>query len=259
MVRASWIVLLVAAISSPALSSQDLGTPVTIQEHPSVVQVEVGVLGTWVQQCAGAVITNYHILSNAYCFSGSYYDRTNRRIRAGATNRYENGQVVYVLIEYNYPDFGILGKDGDLSVVRLQSNLKLGSDIQQTLILGQGIYLPSYLTVTALGWGSTIQGGESSNNQLHRLDLVTHNYEKCMEHFQVLEEPEIITENMICVGRQYDTGRDFDGRDIGAPLFYENTLVGLLSFGKSQANDKHPAVATNIGSYSNWIVSVAID
>lgn len=46
------------------------GTSVAITSQPSVVQVEAGIGSVWVQVCAGSIITNFHILSVAKCFSG---------------------------------------------------------------------------------------------------------------------------------------------------------------------------------------------
>lgn len=97
------------------------------------------------------------------------------------------------------------------------------------------------------------QGGESADENLYSLSLTVRDNENCM--IQYLGK-EIVTENMVCVGLGYTQGRDFYPQDLGAPLLYSNTLIGILSFGE-EADDELPLVATNIGSYTGWIIDTA--
>lgn len=98
------------------------------------------------------------------------------------------------------------------------------------------------------------QGGESSDENLYSLDLTVHNNENCMGQFI---GNQIITENMVCAGLSNREGRDFDSEDLGAPLYYLNTLIGILVYGEKAGNEL-PLVATNIGSYTDWIIGSAV-
>lgn len=47
------------------------GTPTTVNEFPGIVQIEIGTGPIWIQGCAGSVLTSFHVLSAARCFSGA--------------------------------------------------------------------------------------------------------------------------------------------------------------------------------------------
>ncbi|XP_026736005.1 trypsin CFT-1-like [Trichoplusia ni] len=250
-----WAVILLAGLSC---TSAELGSPAKIEDFPSVVQVENVAATIWLQQCVGSVLTSYHILSAANCFSGVGYNANTRRIRAGTSTRGYGGSVVEVYHVYIHPSYGQgVGNDGDIAVVRLDGSLKLGDTIQQASILGQGIQLPVALPVTLVGWGTTTEGGLIGNNDLYSLELATVYEGKCLHEYQNAEKPEIITENMVCAGLSTIGGRDLDSRDSGAPLFYSGVTVGVVSFGKSYSDDQYPIVSTSVGSYTSWIVETA--
>ncbi|XP_004923290.1 trypsin, alkaline A [Bombyx mori] len=249
------VLLLVAAVSC---SSNDIiGTPVEVTTFPSIVQVEIRVGDYWIQKCAGGIITNYHIVSVATCFSGANYSPERRRVRAGASRRGEAGSIVYVMQEYNHYYFGSLDADGDISVVRLTGPLTFSTGIAQAPIVGQGIELPSGLKVVNVGWGTTVQGSQDVDDALYKLDLFTQNNDRCVVKYLYATNPRVVTENMICAGL-YGKGRDFDVSDLGSPLYYDNVLVGLLSFGVPNADDEYPVVATAVSFFSNWITRTAV-
>ncbi|XP_075984837.1 trypsin, alkaline C-like [Anticarsia gemmatalis] len=235
-----------------------LGEQATIAEFPSIVQVEDRVGAIWLQQCVGSVLTSYHILSAASCFSDVQYSARNRRVRAGTSYRGVDGLVREVYAVYNHPTYATpgMGQDGDISVVRLTTPLTLGATIEQASILGEGIYLPPGLEVTLAGWGTTAEGGLVGDEHLYSLDLVTIDDDRCLETYLGASTPHTITENMFCTGLATG-GRDLDSRDAGAPLFYSGVTVGVVSFGVSRGEDQYPVVATAIGSYTNWIVDTA--
>ncbi|CAD0204667.1 unnamed protein product [Chrysodeixis includens] len=250
-----WAVILLAGFSC---TSAKLGSPAKIEDFPSVVQVENIAATIWLQQCVGSVLTSYHVLSAASCFSGVGYNANTRRIRAGTSTRGYGGSVVEVYHVYIHPSYGQgVGNDGDIAVVRLNGYLQLGGNIQQASILGEGIQLPVALPVTLVGWGTTAEGGLIGNNDLYSIDLATVYEGKCLYDYQNSDRPQVITENMICAGLPGVGGRDLDTRDAGAPIFYSGVTVGVVSFGQSYADDKYPVVSTSVGSYTAWIVEKA--
>ncbi|XP_049693481.1 trypsin CFT-1 [Helicoverpa armigera] len=249
-----WAVLLLAGVAY----SSELGTQTSIEKYPSLAQVESRAGLLWLQQCVSSVLTSYHVLSTARCFSGVNYSDSNRRIRAGTSYRGTDGLVREVQRVYYNPSWGLLDNDGDIAVVRLETALTLGANIQQAAILGEGIYLPYGLNIQLVGWGTTAEGGNLGNSNLYELDLYTVNTDDCLETYLGLDlENNTITENMICAGLRNTQGRDLDTRDEGAPIFYSGVTVGVVSFGVSRGDDSIPIVSTNIGTYSNWIVEAA--
>lgn len=47
--------------------------------------------------------------------------------------------------------------------------------------------------------------------------------------------------------------RDACQGDSGGPLVYENTIVGIVSFGEGCANRTYPGVYTRVSEYYAWI------
>lgn len=62
--------------------------------------------------------------------------------------------VVYVDREFNHPSYGLLGEDGDITVVRLRSPLVYSPVIQQATIVAQGSQVPDNVPVVYAGWGA---------------------------------------------------------------------------------------------------------
>ncbi|CAH0596158.1 unnamed protein product [Chrysodeixis includens] len=62
-----------------------------------------------------------------------------------------------------------------------------------------------------------------------------------------------ITETMLCTRLPNEDGQNLGIRDGGSPLFYQNILVGMVSFGLPVGNSR-PLVATDVSHLSNWIV-----
>ncbi|KAJ8709005.1 hypothetical protein PYW07_008831 [Mythimna separata] len=251
-----WAVVLLAGV---VCSSAALGTQTSVEQYPSIAQVDNRAGLLWLQYCKASVLTSYHVLSTAQCFSGVNYSDSNRRIRAGTSYRGTGGLVRGVNRVYIHPDFGNLDNDADIAVVRLQEALVFGDSIKQALILGQGIYLPTGLGLTLVSWGTTTEGGNIGNNNLYELNLYTIKDEDCLLAYYYLQDyaNKTITENMFCTGLLSSKGRDLDSRDVGAPLFYSGVTMGIVSFGVSYGEDKYPVVAAAISSYSNWIVETA--
>jgi trypsin len=46
--------------------------------------------------------------------------------------------------------------------------------------------------------------------------------------------------------------------DSGGPVLYSNVVIGIVSWGHGCANETYPDVSTNVASYTDWIVSVAV-
>nr|ANS56507.1 chymotrypsin-like serine protease 2 [Antheraea yamamai] len=242
----AWTLVLLAAISCPAINAH--GTQVAVSEIPSIAQVEVRVGTVWIQQCAGVVLTSVHVLAPASCFYGALYISANRRFRAGSDKRGDGGSIVEMSHEVNHPNYGVRGSDSNISVVRLFSALTLGGNIQQGQILAQGVSLPAGLPAILYGWGTTAQGASPSDSNLYRSSLVL--TPPCASSFP----NQIVTDNMICAGLPSGS-LSYDARDLGAPIVYDNIVIGIVSFGEASGNQ---VVAASISSFTNWIVANAV-
>nr|ALE15213.1 trypsin-like serine protease precursor [Diatraea saccharalis] len=260
---ATLVLLTLALLSGSCIASGPSrivgGEPTTIDRYPSIVQVEN--LGLWTQQwsqsCAANILNSLYVLSAAHCFAGIFYQAENRRIRAGTTFRNTGGSVINVVREFNHPSYGTpgMGNDGDITVVRLASNIIYNPVIQQGSIPPQDYQVPDNMPVIHAGWGAISQGGPASPELLD-VTIFTVNNDLCRNRYNALNL--VVTPNMICAGILDVGGKDACQGDSGGPLYFTNVIVGVVSWGHGCANATFPGVSTAVSPYTNWIASVAV-
>ncbi|XP_028164116.1 trypsin, alkaline C-like [Ostrinia furnacalis] len=236
------------------------GNPTTIEQYPWMLQVEGQVIwsGAWVQFCAGNILNQAFVLSAAHCFDGPLYAPHLRRVRAGTTYQETGGVLAYVDTVFNHPSYGLIGYDGDITVVRLSNFLPLTPVIQQATLIYQGAVIPDNVPVVHAGWGAIAHNWIDSEVLLD-VQIYTINNDLCRERYEMLDEPwYVVTENMICAGVLDVGGRDACQGDSGGPLYFQNILIGIVSWGHGCANETFPGVSTSVASYVDWIVETAV-
>nr|AAX62038.1 trypsin-like serine protease [Ostrinia nubilalis] len=257
---AKFLVLAVAllAVSSCSAFHRIIGgQEATIEQYPSIVQVEFSnLLGTtWSQSCAANILNVLYVLSAAHCFEGTTYSPRLRRIRSGTATRNNGGAINYIEREINHPKYRVAARfDADITVVRLVTPFVYSLQVQQGVIVYQDATIPDGLEVVHAGWGTTVAGDSSTMSPV-LLDTIiyTVNNNLCRERYLTLPNPGFVTANMICAGLLDVGGRDACQGDSGGPLYYRNILVGVVSWGHGCANETFPGVSTNVASYTNWI------
>ncbi|CAG9567792.1 unnamed protein product [Danaus chrysippus] len=259
---AFWILALAALAGSVASQPNRIvgGDPTTIEQYPSIVQVEFQGIwsGVWSQSCGANIITTRTVISAAHCFEGRNYSPQLRRIRAGATYRNNGGQVSYVVVAYNHPSYNVaISYDGDITVVRLVQALVYNPAVAKTSIPAQGSVIPADLPVVHAGWGTTSSGGQLSS-VLRDVTIYTVNNTLCAEIYANRPRPLKVTENMICAGILGVGGKDACQGDSGGPLYYGNITIGVVSWGAGCAMAQFPGVSTAIAPYTNWIIENSI-
>ncbi|CAK1593653.1 unnamed protein product [Parnassius mnemosyne] len=255
MARLAWALLLLAAACSASEDSRIVnGKPVSIEKYPSMVQIERWILfAVWTQRCAGSILTRNHVLTAAQCFAEPLARPQTRRIRAGSTFRNTGGIISNVAQIYNHPSFGENGFDSDISVILLETPLDYSDKIAQASIIAQDTVIPDNLAVTHAGWGRTSFFG-SRSEQLTEVDVLTVNNELCAKRYLNWPRPQVVTSNMICAGLLDVSADGTCFGDAGGPLYYDNIVIGIASWGKTCANGTYPDVSTSVASYTNWIV-----
>lgn len=68
----------------------------------------------------------------------------------------------------------------------------------------------------------------------------------------------VITDNMFCSGILDVGGKGPCYGDSGGPVFYDNIVIGVVSWGEGCANKTTPAVNVAVSSYTDWIVENAV-
>uniref|UniRef100_A0A1E1WML3 Peptidase S1 domain-containing protein n=1 Tax=Pectinophora gossypiella TaxID=13191 RepID=A0A1E1WML3_PECGO len=247
--------LIAVAVCSASESSRIVGgQATTIEKHPSVVQVESITGLIWSQSCAGSILNTRYVLSAAQCFSGLLFSPSRRRIRAGTANRNRGGVILAVSRAFNHPTFSTSTLEGDLTIVQLSTAFVYGKTIQPGRIVTQNFVFPDDLPVTQVGWGSTRTSGRGTASVLREVQVYTANRQICaQEHASVSARP-TVSENMLCTGVLGEGGRDACDGDEGGPVYYDDIIIGIISWRRRCGNATQPSVNTRVASYTNWII-----
>ncbi|KAJ8711584.1 hypothetical protein PYW08_008538 [Mythimna loreyi] len=257
MAKLACVLLLVAAAACADASRIVGGNPTDIESYPSIVQVEFRTGILWGQSCAANILTSRYLLSAAHCFDGLFFNIRNRRIRAGTDRRGTGGVIIEITRRVNHPTYGRSGMDGDVSVIQLTTPLVYSDQIQPVFIPPQDFALPNGLPVVHAGWGTTSSGGLSSSI-LRDVTIYTIDNALCTSRYASLLIPQRVTENMICAGILDVGGKDACQGDSGGPLYYDDILVGVVSWGRGCADPFYPGVSARVASYTDWIVATAV-
>ncbi|CAG4988574.1 unnamed protein product [Colias eurytheme] len=250
-------VLLIAAISQAKTPFIVGGQNATIEQYPSLVQIEFyeTSAGFWDHGCGANILTTYWLLTAAHCLEGLLYDPKYTRIRAGSTYRNTGGSVHYVDFERNHPDYNkAFANDADISVFKLLTPLVYSSSIQRGTIVSKGFVIPDNYPVVHAGWGALYSQGPLSP-VLQDVTIYTVNREECASRYG--KHGLVITENMICAGVLDVGGRDACQSDSGGPMYIGDVIVGIVSFGLGCADPVFPGISASVASFTDWIVANA--
>ncbi|KAJ1518930.1 hypothetical protein ONE63_011458 [Megalurothrips usitatus] len=144
------------------------GVETDISSAPWLVQIEyrMGLEGSWsdMMTCAGSILNANQILTAGHCFGKWWIENPQQmlRVRAGATNKQEGGQVVAAESVVIHP----LYKDGDkrathdVAIINLAEPLKLGDNAQAIGLVAEDEMPVDMETLHAGGWGVLAQGSD---------------------------------------------------------------------------------------------------
>ncbi|XP_048489361.1 trypsin, alkaline C-like [Plutella xylostella] len=254
----TWAVLLLtSSVATTAVFEHNKivgGEETTVEQYPSIVQVDFLFSTGWKQQCAGTIITSSVVVSAAHCFvedeaRNVAVDVDTRRIRAGSSMMNSGDTIVNLISFRNHPEYGIIEEDdADISLLYLAQELVFSASVQPAPIPPQGAQLPDGSAVTHAGWGLTTPGGKPSL-LLREVTIYTVNHAECAHRYH-----DELTENMICAGILDVGGKDACQGDSGGPLYHDGCLVGVVSSGRSCAKPKYPGVSTRVSAFTTWIL-----
>ncbi|ODM99280.1 Trypsin I-P38 [Orchesella cincta] len=166
-------------------------------------------------------------------------------------------QQIEVTSYVDHPAYNPNTMDNDVSLLKLASRITMSNTISPVCLPWK--YVNDNFqgtTITASGWGTTMQGG-SFSNQLREVDLPVLTTEECAAYL-----PGQITQNMICT---YFPGKDTCQGDSGGSIDLERggryyaigSLIAFNSLVWFIQRRNYPGVYAKTTKYLDWIQTTA--
>ncbi|CAD5223192.1 unnamed protein product [Bursaphelenchus xylophilus] len=226
------------------------GSPSKITDWPWVATI----LADGKAHCTGSLISPYHVLSAAHCFTN-----TSRRyhVRLGSENSENGGEIYKVMWIRQHHDFYqnsvIIGKD--IAVLTLRKKVKFGPKVYP-ICLSNRDRASSHELVTVAGFGSTENG---RNDVLNEVKVALNDVKKCERAIKISNYRLTFNRREFYCGGMKDHG--VSKGDSGAPLVVEESdifyQVGIVSIRTSSKyatqKDKYPDGYLRVDQFCDWI------
>jgi secreted trypsin-like serine protease len=214
------------------------GSPTTIDDFPATVIFNVD----GAQHCAGTLVAKNKVLTAAHCTDG--VKAAQMEIIGGQTNFSDTtGQKAGVSDVWQNPAFDMTGMQHDNSVLTLDKDLPY-----KPATLVQSADDAAYKAgadVTVVGWGTTSEGGNVSD-QLLKVNVPVVDNNTCAADYSK-SGSNYDKASMFCAGVP-EGGKDSCQGDSGGPAYVDGKLAGIVSWGQGCARKDFPGVYTNVGN-----------
>jgi secreted trypsin-like serine protease len=194
--------------------------------------------------CGGSLITPKHVLTAAHCMVGI----TNVAVGTHYLSGTSDGEQLKVVKQTRHPKYNSNTNSWDFLVLELEKPSKFAP---VALAKADGSDFVVGATSTAMGWGTTSEGG-SQSNVLRRVNLKIIDNKTCSKNLDV-------DTTMLCAGGQLN--KDSCQGDSGGPLVVEKSggdvLIGAVSWGIGCGRLNYPGVYARVSVARTWIDSVA--
>ncbi|XP_015608818.1 trypsin alpha-3 [Cephus cinctus] len=216
------------------------GHATTIENHPH--QLSLQQYNSHI--CGASVISSKWAVTAGHCVGGS---ASNYKLRAGSTTK--NGGTAYAVKRImRHPKYNSNTIDYDIAVIEIEGEFALGKTVKPVKLATAEPTEGRVVSIT--GWGTTSQGGYTSNTLLE-VNVPVVERAVCAKAYGSMNAP--ITDRMICAGLLEEGGKDACQGDSGGPLTANGVLYGVVSWGYGCARPKYPGVYTNVAALTGWV------
>ncbi|TGN76543.1 serine protease [Streptomyces bauhiniae] len=236
-----------ALVAAPAASAAPQpivgGTTTTTTAYPYVMQI-TDASGN--QFCGGTLVSAKKVVTAAHCMVGE--STSSVRVVGGRTYlNGTNGTVSRVSKIWINPDYTDATRGDDVAVLTLSTSMPYTPvsyvSSSQTSVYAAGT------TARILGWGTTSENGNSSN-QLRTATVPTVSDSSCRSSYG----SDFVQSDMVCAGLT-SGGVDTCQGDSGGPLIIGGVLAGITSWGEGCAEAGYPGVYTRLTTFSSLVTT----
>lgn len=151
----------------------------------------------------------------------------------------------------NHANYDASTVDNDIALLKTSAKLTLGTvNAQIASLPTQGADVTSG-DVTTSGWGQLTESNTALPTALQIVTFPVISRSVCASAYSALGWA--VTENMFCAGLLGVGGKDACSADSGGPIWQNDQVVGLVSWGAGCASPVYPGVYARLGNYIDWI------
>jgi len=195
--------------------------------------------------CGGSIINSNTILTAGHCVYDM--DHSQYSVRVGNTI-HSQGQSVRVSRVVENRNYNPQTIDNDMAILKLASDVPLGTTVQAIALQSQGAEVPAGTTAWVSGWGGEYEGSPTTPSRLRAVDVSVLTNSDCSRKYG----PGQISSHMMCA---QTIGHDSCQGDSGGPLAANGKLIGVVSWGYGCARPEYPGVYAKVSDMYSWIIS----
>lgn len=197
--------------------------------------------------CGGTIISATNALTAAHC----YYSPSSVMAVAGAHNifEFETAQQRVKLMSFiKHAQYNTDTKVNDIAVVLFEEELRLNDYVKPLCPprTQTGEWMQETDLLRVCGWGNTVYMGSDYPSELHCVDVHYISRVRCngKDHYNG-----VVMEGMFCAGELNVGGKDACQGDSGGPVRFNETVVGVTSWGYGCAFPNYPGKIRELTGY----------
>ncbi|XP_018324135.1 trypsin 3A1-like [Agrilus planipennis] len=230
------------------------GSNASINDYPYAVQINTGDAF-----CGGSILSNAWILTAGHCLVDA--NVINVTVLAGAERTFGDGVLIQAEELFIHPQYSEPpnttdgGPDYDVGLIKLLQNLTFSDTIRSIRLINENQQIAPGTNATLVGWGLQSENvNDTYTDVLQAVSVPVIAQDRCRSMLNLTEE--YLTERMLCAG--YDEGgKDSCSGDSGGPMVANNTLIGIVSWGRGCGRRGSPGVYTNVTDIRQYIRDTA--